>query len=1275
MTDFKVIFPVVATSTILVAQPTMGMIVQAPPSAVYIEVRVDGAAPAVFQSTHILYEGAYVSDNYKSYFHINTSLGSGLNTLTLVYYTVLPSDTVDNKLAARSSSISFTAQLDQVSSTFLTAYPPSGFRISQRALDVRVTWEPVLNADLVGYNFYMSTASGGPYYRLNTSPVVAFDPEATSPRNLFIIPLSAIPASFQASIQDSSTKFYATVASVLNSPTGGLIESAMSLEFDVQFHAFPSDYSSPVNRNEAEIKNGLLSAIHSYDMTMDIKPGSILQDIYVNPVSTEFAKAYQRLSFYHHATSVPTLLKFEDENGDGIQDTLTESPLRQQLLLAFNLGSALDVQSWIDIAFDRLASKFIDKRRSSTYAAGTVTFYTTSTPYQTIVIPQGTSVSSTLLGASTATFLTQETATIPLSSLGAYFNVSKSRWEVKVAVKASTAGSNGNALAGTVTDMTSGFLGNLKVTNETNLSGGSDLETNLELAARLRNAYLSKDSGRKEGIKSWISSIPGIYSCRVVGAGDAYMMRDYDPVRQRHVYGRADIYVDSNAVAERSQTMVITPVEVSTATMTVLTSTGSDVTLVSATQDAWTFSIRNPSFQVKYPPAAIRITNLTLTPVDAQVYDVVSWTATDMLDGSLTLVVGALASYPTPLVADYYMIELEVPSMQTTATGTTTTLISNADTWTIRVNDARLSNYTYVYKLGFIINRTQGVIYDISSWSSQNLKPGSVEISIPGSTLLAKPLSTDFLDIQMYILYSSDFTFANQPVLYLNSIIGTGVTKGGSGTLSVQDAKIVSNQDPLGLGNSTRDTKSLAITPQVITQVEPIPFVIPDPQHPSAPLDMTRTTILSGVVPFHVYTPVLVDNYDPTSNLLLGTHYTLDITKEQKVRVTRLDTLSASGSYSLTYQTYSIFPRKLKAVGEPVVLTGTTVPAYLANLGVDISAGIRVTSDMMGTNELIRGTDFRLTPTDDPITSSSSTSPYSNDYWAATSNTILTISQNSSYTTRVGLLNLNLSKIPDGSTVYISYDYYENISVLYSVDQGVIDAQNYTETMRSITSNLLVKRCNHIPVSIELSIALSTTADATTVENKVRSGLSTLFDGLEVGQGVPESEIIRIVKSVPGVANLTVPLTRLSYSDGGQILQETLPAWITSTTLLSTAPSSTIYESVTKPVYPSVAGGGNAWDYVAVYEDGLPLTRFMDEDLFLESSPGAHGTFYLKLDTDYRLITYIKPNRTSDSNADINTHAHSITYYVYGDVSTHDLPGADLSILTLDKLSLTFTGA
>lgn len=1186
---------------------TLTLIVQTATSAVFVQATITGGTSSTKQSTTVLFTGDYVTNSSTKYFSLPITLGAGVNTVTLQYYTVFPTATSSELAAASSPTTAFSITLDTSSSVPLEPSAPTGFSISQRSTDVLVSWGTPTEDSFMGCNFYMSTTSGGPYFKVNTSPITAQDSTSTTARTFIDIPLSAIPTAYLGTTYSSSYTFYGVVTSMILTTTGSLLESPNSIEIDLNFYTFPSEYTSPINRSESDIQNSLITSINSYESTLDLKPGSVIQDVFVNPVSTELARAYQRLHFYHYAGSVATLVKYEDENGDGVPDTLAQSPLRQELYQAFNLSSSSEVQNWIDMAFERLASLQFDGRMAAKTASGVVTFYTTVTPTTTITIPTGTTVSSnttTLSGLNPPNFTTVETGSIPLQGLDSYYNSTLARWEVKVHVVSSTTGSAGNVGSGVINTVSG--INNITVTNEGNLYGGQDSETNLDLAARLLQCYLAKDPGRKAGIASWVSGAAGIYSCRVVGAGDTYMMRDYDELRQRHVYGRADAYVDSASISEQTQTIVMTPTTLVTETNS--TTTVATVTSVSSTD--W----------------AITISNTTL--------------------------------------------------------GGSTTIVSDEGTTTV-------STITPIYQVSYVINTTQSNIsYDTTNWYTDTATNGSVVLHLDPTqnTSVSSPALTDTISLEVTIFYSPGYLLSVQPVLSLNSITGESTSDGGAGDIDITTVNLFESQDPMGIGNSVNDTAYLVITPSVQTQTEPITFATPDPLNPTATIDMTYTATIKGAVPLGIYTPTIVNNFDTSATIEAGVDYNLSINSSQQLVVTRTSSLDpTAGSFVLTYETYTAFPRKFTVVGEPIVLNGTT-PSYLTNIGVDVTdSTFQITSDLAGTNVLLRynpgvvpSPNYRVTPYDDSVQVSGSTSPYDQDYWAASTDALTGVyeASQSNIEKAVGIINMNMSAVPDGSTVYVTYSYYENLTVLYSVDQGVIDAQALVETNRSCTANILVKHCIDIPVTAQMSVTLTSGANETTVDTNIRTAVFGLFNALNVGDGIVEADIVKATMNVSGVANLTLPMDQLSFADGATITQENMPLWA-ATTSLNTAtliPTVTYYQSQTRSLYSSMTNGGYDWEYVAVYEDGLAMARCLSVDEFLASSVGDYGTFYVSPNSvDYRLDVYIKPNRTSTENTDINSHTHTITYHIYGDSTTHDLVGCDLSILTLKSLLINYS--
>ena len=126
-------------------------------------------------------------------------------------------------------------------------------------------------------------------------------------------------------------------------------------------------------------------------------------------------------------------------------------------------------------------------------------------------------------------------------------------YDVDVAVRAAAFGSQYNVAEGQINTLTTKFNKNIQVVkNRTPATGGSDEESNVDYAARIRDSYLARNIGTNMGYKSYLfntfSEVEDIY---VSGYRDKYMIRDVallkNPATGRetmeHMGGKVDLYI------------------------------------------------------------------------------------------------------------------------------------------------------------------------------------------------------------------------------------------------------------------------------------------------------------------------------------------------------------------------------------------------------------------------------------------------------------------------------------------------------------------------------------------------------------------------------------------------------------------------------------------------------------------------------------------------------------------------------------------------------------
>lgn len=304
--------------------------------------------------------------------------------------------------------------------------------------------------------------------------------------------------------------------------------------------------SFPVVRRE-QIVRDTIEAIFRTNPQVKVEPGSFLRDTFIDPFAAEAFRLRFIVDFLHRARTFSGLQSVDDPSNTGTSADVATSTYKQALKAAFGLSKDADVQAVIDRAYEALASNFGVFRRPGRFARGEVTFYTTKRPTRTIPIPLGTTVS----GGSVEFKVTQGTS-IPFENLARFFDPVSGRYQVTVSVQATAVGSSGNVGAGQVRRVVSGVTG-LSVVNTGNMFGGTDQETNKQLAERAMNALASVDSGTARGYLQTAADVPGVIQARVVSAGDDLMLRDLDD-EGVHRGGKVDIWVQGENLATVTDT-------------------------------------------------------------------------------------------------------------------------------------------------------------------------------------------------------------------------------------------------------------------------------------------------------------------------------------------------------------------------------------------------------------------------------------------------------------------------------------------------------------------------------------------------------------------------------------------------------------------------------------------------------------------------------------------------------------------------------------------------
>lgn len=352
----------------------------------------------------------------------------------------------------------------------------------------------------------------------------------------------ALPQSSLAAVPLTDPLYYVVTATYLLSD-GTEVESPFSPEvLGAPLRITPNVGNFPqVSRQQ--ILRSAVQTIYRTHPQLRVDPGSALRDTFLDPFTTEADRLRFIMEFLHNAQSFATLLLIDDPSLTGTSIPVAQSSYKTALRQAFFLTSDDEVQAIIDNCFDKLASNYGVTRDPGKRARGEVTFYVTTKPGATIYRPIGTVVT----GGST-NFRTTSTAAIVPAGGGRNYNPSTGRYFARAFIQAEAPGTSGNLAAGQIRTIVANTL-NVQVVNEGATFGGTNRESNRDLATRAMRVLSAVDSGTLQGYKDNALNVPGVSQVSVIQAGNALMMRDRN-TDGRHVGGKVDIYLRGKSEAK-----------------------------------------------------------------------------------------------------------------------------------------------------------------------------------------------------------------------------------------------------------------------------------------------------------------------------------------------------------------------------------------------------------------------------------------------------------------------------------------------------------------------------------------------------------------------------------------------------------------------------------------------------------------------------------------------------------------------------------------------------
>lgn len=281
-------------------------------------------------------------------------------------------------------------------------------------------------------------------------------------------------------------------------------------------------------------------------------------------------------------------------------------------------------------------------------------------------------------------------------------------------------------------------------------------------------------------------------------------------------------------------------------------------------------------------------------------------------------------------------------------------------------------------------------------------------------------------------------------------------------------------------------------------------------------------------------------------------------------------------------------------------------------------------------------------------------------------------------TTAAGIKRTSTSTIPDGDTVKISYQYYENFVVTYETNLVTSVLQQELDDMAHATADVLAKQAVISPVDLTATVILKRGVNRTNVDLAVRNNLQYLMGTLKLGDPLRRSDVIAAIDATEGVSYVVVPLTKMVRAVGYQIVRNDLASASFSDAYRVDAWSNGQYAAwllLQELDAPTLTGGGPVNEFRAVYQDDAELTLMTaspqniaigNARAFIIGADGQVIPGYGADPVKNRVLVSL-PVGDAPSN-----HSYWATYITADDAGDKDIDPNSMEFLVWNEVSITY---
>lgn len=1159
------------------------------------EVLVNGSATGV---TYVPGSGTFTAD-------VVVALGANTIEFEAVSNDVTP---------LLSPTTTITVTVIEESNNALIMTNPTGLVSDILTGAVQVQWVGNPEAQTVGYNVYGSLTAGGGdegYQKLNSLLISTVAEVRTSALQQSQTIEQVGDVRTTTTVEEIvTTNIYEFIADEFNDEPLSLGQTLHLVVTAVGFDSanseeIESNFSEEVaitpliltearveapTRTQQNIAEDYAATVQAAVPQLDIKPGTVTNDVHIQPPSTEIEKLYFLLDFLSKAQSFAELVAIDDPDGDGISDDVQDVNYKRALQAALSTDSDALTQNFIDAAFTRLASNTGTQRQPAQQASGEYTFFTTSQPTSDVSIPAGSivaSVGNVEQGVPAQQYATTASVFVPEESVSATYNPVTERFEFPAFIQAVSTGGAGNQDVGAISVVVSGPNITLQGENPEVYDNGTDLETNSRLALRSQLAFIGVDSGTSGGYLKTAIGVPSVERASVVSAGCPEMQRDFDCFRRKHEGCKVDVYIKGSTPIDRT--------------------------------DEVSFSYFSADSNV-------------LTVID---------------EGAFTFEV------------DYTTVPLSV------------------------------SDENPIFEVTEVRNVTQAVSYDVNRARFDG-RQFTLDTTIPANSGL---VDTDVVQASFRWRDGNPIVLTTQPVESITTVTGDASGPLIEGTNYDFDK----SADPLLLGNSSRSTDSVVLGFGPGTSVEDESHVLngSQPSQLTLPDVDTSTVVVTDTTGEVTYT--LGEDYE------LDTYQCVEFVDEEHqlssitAAALNFDTVDFS-----TIQVYAGVTPVLMTEGVDYTVTQNGLQAELTRIvggaiaeGETVFVTYRITVPVLFTDILRQ---VGATPVssigdgDTVLVSYNQGAPRGRPVLVEDEQIILVATEfvefarrgvidgtvtvidplaaspaeyieGIDYVLELGtddtatrIRRLSTGSIPTGGTVEVTYRTNERFVIVYSNNDLIRLVQNKIDVTRHVTADVLVKQASTTSVDIEMTVVPVRGVNRLNLINNIRTAISRYFNSRDLGEGIFQADIIRVIEDVTGVDHTVVPFLKMVRAPGSVVLREehrnpNFTLWATNVSEAYRSAAGTLN-------FSTPAGGGSPFRPRGVYEDDVPMAIVDDISLVEE----AFGRAYIADDGSIVI---------SPVDGQPDRHTYTVTYQVGTETGVSDIRLTALECPDLGELSIS----